>query len=60
MEKQTVKQDVKDNTMETAIEALGKGIALLTDKGELLTSTVPVISYIPPEVKVDETHPEDS
>jgi len=44
MEKQTVKQDVEDNTMEAAIEALGKGIALLTDKGELFTSAVPGLS----------------
>jgi len=44
MMKADVRQDSADNSLEVAIEALGKSIARLTDKGELHTSAVPGLS----------------
>ncbi|MFH1028040.1 MAG: AraC family transcriptional regulator [Pseudomonadota bacterium] len=44
MVKETFKQEVEDNAMEVVIEALGRGLALLTDKGELYATGIPGLS----------------
>jgi AraC-like DNA-binding protein len=44
MMKESVLQDSDNNSMEVAIEALGKSIARLTEKGELHTTAVPGLS----------------
>jgi AraC-like DNA-binding protein len=44
MMKEAVLQDSDNNSMEAAIEALGKSIARLTEQGELHTSAIPGLS----------------
>ena len=44
MMKEAVMQDSDNNSLEVAIEALGKSIARLTEKGELHTTAVPGLS----------------
>ena len=44
MRKEAVKQEVEDNSMEVALEALGKSIARWTEKGEQHTTAVPGLS----------------
>jgi len=44
MMKELVMQDSDNNSLEVAIEALGKSIARLTEKGELHTTAVPGLS----------------
>ena len=44
MPKQAVKQAFENNSMEFALEALGKGIARWTDKGDQLTTAIPGLS----------------
>ncbi len=44
MRSEAVMQEIKNNSMEVALEALGKGIARCTEKGELHTTTVPGLS----------------
>jgi AraC-like DNA-binding protein len=41
---QVIKQEIEDNSMEVALEALGKSIARCTDKGEQHTTAVPGLS----------------
>src|SRR6185369_15993196 len=42
--KETVRRDIDNNSMENAIEALGKSIARLTEKGDLFTTAIPGLS----------------
>ena len=44
MRKEAVMQEIEDNSMEVALEALGKSIARCTEKGELHTTPVPGLS----------------
>ena len=44
MKKQVVKKVFKNNNMGTALEALGKGIARWTDKGDQLVTAIPGLS----------------
>ena len=44
MEKQAVKQALENNSMEVALEALGKSIARWTDKGDHLETAIPGLS----------------
>ena len=41
MANHATKELIENNNMETALEALGKSIARLTDKGELHTTAIP-------------------
>ena len=41
MSKQAVKQAFENNSMEVALEALGKSIARWTDKGDQLETAIP-------------------
>ena len=42
--KETVRRDIDNSSMENAIEALGKSIARLTEKGDLFTTAIPGLS----------------
>ena len=44
MGNQAIKLEVEDNSMEVALEALGKGIARWTEEGEQYTTAVPGLS----------------
>ena len=44
MMKEAVMQDIDNNSMEVALEVLGKSIARLTEKGELYTTAIPGLS----------------
>ena len=44
MNNQAIKQEIEDNSMEVALEALGKSIARCTEKGEQHTTAVPGLS----------------
>ena len=44
MSKQAIKQAFENNSMELALEALGKSIARWTDKGDQLVTAIPGLS----------------